>query len=87
MRIACSLVPEQEGGAPRVLETGTNFIIPAGVVYAHTNRGAANARMHATYVLDRTKALTRAMHAGARQSTLGINGSGCGRYRTLRPTR
>lgn len=65
--VSGTVVLEQEGVAPRVLETGANFIVPAGAVYSHTNRGEAVARMHATYVLDKTKALTRPMHAGARR--------------------
>jgi len=65
--VSGAVVLEQEGIAPRLLDTGANFIVPAGVVYSHTNHGAAVARMHATYVLDKTKALTRPMHASARR--------------------
>ena len=56
--ISGSVLWEQAGTQPRVLNAGETFIIPAGVVHKHTNRGQTAARMFATYLHDPTRALT-----------------------------
>ena len=61
-----SILLEQDGQAPRALPAGTMFIVPAGVIHTHTNGGDTPARMFASYVLDKNKALTRPLPTNAR---------------------
>jgi quercetin dioxygenase-like cupin family protein len=46
---------EQDGKAPVTLEAGKVFMIPAGTVHNATNSGPANARVLATYVVEKGK--------------------------------
>lgn len=61
-----SVLLDQDGAAPRVLNGGEIFIIPAGVIHSHTNRGTAVARMLATYIVDKSRALTSPIPTAAR---------------------
>ena len=56
--VSGSVVLEQDGVAPRVLNTGDMFIIPARAIHSHTNRGRAAARIFVTYIVDKSKAVT-----------------------------
>lgn len=49
---------EQDGAAPRVLNAGDMFIVPAGAIHSHTNRADSAARMFVTYIVDKSKAVT-----------------------------
>ncbi len=53
-----SVLFEQDGVAPRVLNAGETFLIPAGAIHTHTNRGQTAARMFVTYIVDKNKAVT-----------------------------
>src|SRR5688500_10097542 len=64
--ISGSVLLEQDGAAPRVLSAGTIFIIPAGVVHRHTNESDSVARMLATYIVDKSQALTRPIQPAGR---------------------
>jgi quercetin dioxygenase-like cupin family protein len=52
-----AVVIEQEGKSTVTLSTGDTFIIPAGIVHNHTNRGRSVARMLATYIVEKDKPL------------------------------
>jgi quercetin dioxygenase-like cupin family protein len=56
--VSGSVVLEQDGVAPRVLNAGDSFIIPARIIHTHTNRGQSAARMFITYIIDKGKAVT-----------------------------
>ena len=56
--VSGSVVLEQDGVAPRVLNAGDTFIVPARVIHTHTNRGQSAARMFVTYIIDKSKAVT-----------------------------
>jgi quercetin dioxygenase-like cupin family protein len=56
--ISGSLALDQEGEQTRVLTAGESFVIPAGVVHEHTNRGQSDVRMFVTYIVDKSKART-----------------------------
>jgi quercetin dioxygenase-like cupin family protein len=49
---------EQDGRAPRMLNTGDSFIIPAGVPHTHTNISAAAAKMFVTYYVVKDRAIS-----------------------------
>ena len=48
---------EQDGKPPVTLKAGQGFIIPAGTVHNATNTGSAQARVLATYVVEKGKPL------------------------------
>ena len=50
---------EQDGLPPRILNAGETFIISADVIHSHTNRGQSAARMFVTYIIDKTRAVTK----------------------------
>jgi quercetin dioxygenase-like cupin family protein len=56
--ISGSLVLEQDGVAPRVLNAGETFVVPAGAIHSHTNRGQSAARIFVTYIVDKNRAVT-----------------------------
>src|SRR5919106_4223600 len=56
--VSGSVVLEQDGVAPRVLNAGQTFIVPARVIHTHTNRSQSAARMFVTYIVDKSKAVT-----------------------------
>jgi quercetin dioxygenase-like cupin family protein len=56
--VSGSVVLEQDGAAPRLLNPGDSFIVPARVIHVHTNRGTSAARMFVTYIVDKTTAVT-----------------------------
>ena len=56
--VSGSVVLEQDGVAPWVLNVGDTFMIPANVTHTHTNRGQSAARMFVTYIVDKSKAVT-----------------------------
>jgi quercetin dioxygenase-like cupin family protein len=56
--VSGSVVLEQDGVAPRVLNVGDTFMVPANVTHTHTNRGQSAARMFVTYIIDKSKAVT-----------------------------
>jgi quercetin dioxygenase-like cupin family protein len=56
--VSGSVVLEQDGVAPRVLNAGDMFIVPAQAIHSHTNRGPSAARMFVTYIVDKSKAVT-----------------------------
>jgi quercetin dioxygenase-like cupin family protein len=56
--VSGSLALDQEGEQARVLTAGESFVIPAGVVHEHTNRGPSDARMFVTYIVDKSRART-----------------------------
>lgn len=56
--VSGSVVLEQEGMAPRVLNAGDMFIVPARAIHSHTNLGHSGARMFVTYIVDKSKPVT-----------------------------
>lgn len=56
--VSGSLVLEQDGVAPRVLNAGDLFLVPARAVHSHSNRGRSAGRMFVTYIVDKGKAVT-----------------------------
>ena len=56
--VSGSVVLEQDGVAPRVLNAGDAFIVRARAVHSHTNRGQSPARMFVTYIVDKSTAVT-----------------------------
>lgn len=56
--VSGTLVLEQNGVAPRVLNAGDTFVVPARTVHSHTNQGHVAARMYVTYVVEKSKPVT-----------------------------
>lgn len=52
-----AIVLEQEGKAATTLSAGQAFLIPAGTVHNATNKGAGQARVLATYIVEKGKPL------------------------------
>ena len=52
-----SLVLEQEGKPAVTLGPGKTFLIPAGAIHNATNNGSAQARVLATYIVEKGKPL------------------------------
>ena len=53
--IAGPVVLEVDGQAPKTLQTGEGFIIPAGKVHNALNKGTGVAKVLATYVIEKGK--------------------------------
>lgn len=56
--VSGSVLLEQDGVPPRVLNAGDIFVVPARAIHSHTNRGQSAARMFVTYIVDKTRAVT-----------------------------
>ena len=52
-----TLLVEQDGKAPVTLKAGGTFLIPAGTIHNATNTGTSNARILATYIVEKGKPL------------------------------
>ena len=52
-----AIVLEQEGKSAVTLSAGQAFLIPAGTVHDAANRGSGNARVLATYIVEKGKPL------------------------------
>ena len=52
-----TIVLDQEGKPSVTLNAGQAFLIPAGTVHDATNRGSGNARVLATYIVEKGKPL------------------------------
>ena len=52
-----TVVVEQQGKPAQTLTVGQTFLIPAGTVHGATNKGRGNARILATYVVEKGKPL------------------------------
>jgi quercetin dioxygenase-like cupin family protein len=48
---------EQQGKASTIIAAGNTFIIAAGIAHNETNEGTSEARMLATYVVEKGKPL------------------------------
>ena len=59
--VSGSVVLEQDGVAPRLLNAGDMFTVPAHAIHSHTNRGQSAARMFVTYIVGKNKAVTTAV--------------------------
>ncbi len=55
--LAGTIVLEQEGRPSVTLGAGQTFLIPAGLVHNATNNGSAQARVLATYIVEKGKPL------------------------------
>ena len=55
-----SILLEQEGKPPVTLSAGGTFLIPAGTVHNATNKTSAQARVLATYIVEKGKPLATA---------------------------
>src|SRR6478672_4784650 len=53
--LAGPVVVEIDGQAPKTLQTGEVFLIPAGKIHNATNRGTGIAKIVATYVIEKGK--------------------------------
>jgi quercetin dioxygenase-like cupin family protein len=50
-----TLVLEVDGQAPRTINAGESFFIPAGVIHAGKNAGSGKAVVFATYIVEKGK--------------------------------
>jgi quercetin dioxygenase-like cupin family protein len=56
-----TLVFEQTGKPTVTLTAGETFLVPAGIVHNATNKGAARARVLATYIVEKGKPIATAV--------------------------
>jgi quercetin dioxygenase-like cupin family protein len=52
-----TVVVEQEGSAPKTVNAGQAFLIPAGTVHGATNSTSSPVRILATYIVEKGKPL------------------------------